>query len=840
MRIPAVLTIGLVLAGGMIPAYAAQGPLNPQAMRDWVIVPAEDAIPSETYAAKEFQSLFHQAAGIELPVAAKAQPSKNIFIGAGAAMKASPVGFSVEDLGEEGLRIRVTPENIAIAGGRPRGTLYGVYEFMERYAGVRFLTHDHTYIPEKKSWKIPIGDFTYIPPFAFRWSYYKENADHPEFAARLRVNTTTNDEKLGGVCRQSLISHTLHHYLPVEKYGKEHPEYFALVDGERKLEMWGGGPEPCVTNPEVIEIVAENVISDLDRHPGMQNVSVSQNDNDAYCRCENCEAINQREGTPMGSHLAFVNAVAERVEKAHPGVMVGTLAYWYTRKPPKTIKPRPNVQIQLCSIECCTLHPIDDPTCEKNREFCRDMEEWGKICDHIWVWNYNTNFRYYDLPFPNLRVISPNVQYFLKNHAKGLFMQANGNGNTGELCDLRNYVMARCIWNPELDSWELAKEFCRLHYGRSANVMIRYLTYVHDNAETSGFHPTCFPQPFEVGMTPKSAKKIYGLFQKALAKAENEAVRNRVEKASIASLRAVLETCGIYDVQNGILRVRYPELFGDLAGRYKELTRKHDQTRAEEWETIDHYYNLLDRATLQGFPARKLENASWSMTILPEENGKLIELRHKPSRRDLLMPAGYRSLRNAFDYLTLQELMVQGAHKDDPAAFQVESTGSSVHLSKILADGSLLERTIRLADDPPDAVRFETRITHKGSEAKTYRFRIHPEWFTGTVTQDDHVVSAYIKDQEWVKFNQNWTIPEKRNVEILQTARGGGYAFFNHKERYGLLLSYDPLDMERAAFEWNSQYPMAALDLFTNGVELKPGETFDYGYTVTSLAKPPM
>jgi len=67
----------------------------------------------------------------------------------------------------------------------------------------------------------------------------------------------------------------------------------------------------------------------------VRNISVSQNDNSAYCHCEACEAVNTREGTPMGSHLALVNAVAEQVEKAFPNVKVGTLAYWYTRKAPK-------------------------------------------------------------------------------------------------------------------------------------------------------------------------------------------------------------------------------------------------------------------------------------------------------------------------------------------------------------------------------------------------------------------------------------------------------------------------------------------------------------------------
>ena len=142
------------------------------------------------------------------------------------------------------------------------------------------------------------------------------------------------------------------------------------------------------------------VLDDLKAHPEKENISVSQNDNAKNCLCPNCKAIDDREGTPMGTLLEFVNAVADEVAKEHPDVKVGTLSYWYTRKPPKTLKPRPNVQIQLCSIECCLIHPINDPKCEKNVQFCQDMDEWGKLTKNIFIWNYNTNFSNYLLPCP--------------------------------------------------------------------------------------------------------------------------------------------------------------------------------------------------------------------------------------------------------------------------------------------------------------------------------------------------------------------------------------------------------------------------------------------------------
>ena len=100
----------------------------------------------------------------------------------------------------------------------------------------------------------------------------------------------------------------------------------------------------------------------------------------------------------MGAQLAFVNAVAERVEEVHPDGSVGTLAYVHTRKPPKTLRPRHNVRIQLSSTECCTLHTIDNPKC-KNWAFGKDLYEWSRICDDVWVWNYNTNFHASEFEF---------------------------------------------------------------------------------------------------------------------------------------------------------------------------------------------------------------------------------------------------------------------------------------------------------------------------------------------------------------------------------------------------------------------------------------------------------
>lgn len=550
---------------------ATGGDLAISTIQDWHITVSDDATASERYAAEEFQDWFNQATELTLSRSDANTDRGQIAIAA------------LPALGDEDIQITVESGQVQIHGGLPRGVLYAVYQFLEELVGIRFLTAEHTYISDASALKIPCGRYTYSPPFSFRWSYYRENSENPTFAAKRKINTVTGAENLGGTTQQQLINHSFHALVPYGTYGESHPEYYALVDGKRDTNTHGGGPQLCVTNPEVIEVAAASAIQQLTERPEAANISVSQADTAAYCRCEVCETLNTAEGTPMGSQLTFVNAVAERIEKVHPHVKVGTLAYWYTRKPPKTVTPRHNVQIQLCSIECCTLHAIDNPDCEQNQAFCQDTNEWGKICDDIWIWNYNTNFRSYDLPFPNLRSIEPNVRYFLRNNAKGVFMQANGNGLTGEFSDLRNYLISHLIWNPHLDAETLLNEFVNLHYEAAAPPILEYIAFLHDNADAKGLHPRCFPTPEDVGLDAESARTIFDYFQQALALADKSEIRARVEKASIPAYKAMLVAGG--DMESPKRQT--------LIDEYIALCERYNMSHAAETQAAEAYFEEL-------------------------------------------------------------------------------------------------------------------------------------------------------------------------------------------------------------------------------------------------------
>ena len=365
---------------------------------------------------------------------------------------------------------------------------------------------------------------------------------------RLRNNKQISGGKTENIevnTKLGRVNHSFHRQIPVSKYGDEHPEYFAIHDGvmRNKAEFSEGFEvQPCLTNPDVFKIVTESVLDELRDNPEKPFVSVAQNDNSFYCECSECAAIDEKEGSHSGSLLKFVNAVADKVAEDHPEATVGTFAYSYTRVPPKNITPRDNVLIQLCSIECSQIFPLDDPRSSNNVEFVKNTEDWGKICDNINIWTYNTNFHNYLLPCPNLWNIEPNIRFFVRNGAKGIFMQAQGNNTGGSFSDLRNYVTSRLLWNPELSGEELIDEFLKVHYGSAAPPIKEWLEQLRDSALKRGIEKDedCFAAPGDYGITPEIAMAGMEAMKKAMKLADNEAIQRRVEKASIYAYRAAV------------------------------------------------------------------------------------------------------------------------------------------------------------------------------------------------------------------------------------------------------------------------------------------------------------
>lgn len=502
---------------------------------DYTIVICKDASPSEQYAALELRQHLEEMTGVRLPIVTDCESprDKEIVLGWHTRAKENKIDFDAEKIGSSGFVIEFLDGNIYILGNEERGTLYGVYSLLEDDLGCRWYAPDVTVIPKTKRVVLDMKSRIERPPFEIRNVPYHEFIEHPEWAARNRLTNTWSGKmnaKYGGASPWAgKYCHTFERLVPPEEFFDTHPEYFAMVNAERDPKA-----QLCLSNPDVLAIVTTRVLDLLQKSPGKTLVSVSQNDGDrGYCECPHCKALDEREGSPSASIITFVNKVAESVEQHYPEVMVHTFAYTYGRKAPRSIKPRANVLVELCTIECSFTRPLNAETYENNRLLCKDMDGWKKLGAKLAVWDYVVNFHHYFMPFPNYDILAHNVRYFAECGVISLNEQANYESSGGELSLLRGWVLAKLLWNPHRDPKSLLGEFIDAYYQESAPPVFGYLDFlsrIAQNQTVCGIfgHP---PDLFDVD----SAKEADRFWEQAEALARNPEIRRRVELSRLST-----------------------------------------------------------------------------------------------------------------------------------------------------------------------------------------------------------------------------------------------------------------------------------------------------------------
>jgi hypothetical protein len=450
------------------------------------IVVAADASEPEQHAAQELAAFLGQITGATFELAAQEKAETScLFVGVGAAKQADRQ-FSAEGLGAEGIVLRTVGDDLILAGGQPRGTLYAVYTFLEDQLGCRWWSSTESTIPKKPTVSVEAVDVKYVPPLEYRSAFWFDAFDG-DWAARNKCNGQSHRLKAnqGGKHIYEGFVHTFYPLIPTQKYFAEHPEWFSEIKGRRTTER----AQLCLTNEEMRKELVKNLKERLRNNPAATIASVSQNDWHGNCQCKDCAAIEKEEGSPAGLMLRFVNAVAADIEPEFPNVAISTLAYQYTRKPPAITKPRHNVIVQLCSIECSFCKPLAD---ERNKAFADDIIGWSKISDRLYIWDYTTNFRHYVMPHPNLRVLGPNVRFFVDHNVKGIFEQGAYQSYGSEMAELRAWVLAKLLWDPSRDGEKLTNEFIESYYGPAAPEIRAYLKVTHDAVEQSGDWLGCF------------------------------------------------------------------------------------------------------------------------------------------------------------------------------------------------------------------------------------------------------------------------------------------------------------------------------------------------------------
>jgi len=558
-----------------------------------VVVVADDATEPEKHAASELVSFLEQVTGGEFDVVdqAEAGPSR-LLVGEGAARLADP-GLTVEGLGEEGLLIRTVGNDLVLAGGRPRGTLYAVYTFLEDEVGCRWWTSKVSTIPKKPTLRAGPLNVRFIPRLEYREPFWFDALDG-DWAVRNKCNGHADwlDARRGGKHIYEGFVHTFYSLIPPGKYFKDHPEWFSEIDGKRTYER----AQLCLTNEQMRRELVKNLKERLRAHPMATIASVSQNDWHGNCPCSRCRAIDEEEGGPSGSLLRFINAVAADIEPEFPQVAIDTLAYQYTRKPPAHVRPRHNVIVRLCSIECSFSTPL---AAERNKAFRDDIVRWSKICDRLYIWDYTTNFAHYILPHPNLRVLGPNVKFFVNHGVKGVFEQGAYHSYGSEMAELRGWVLAKLLWDPGRDPDALIDEFIAGYYGPAGDEIRAYLKVTHDAVEASGDPLGCFSPPDAGFLSLKTLSEgLQHLRAAEAAAGGDEALHHRVQVAQLPVLYAFIVRWDALRKEAAATGRPWPaaDTVQAVYERFMEIAQAEKVTHVAEGRRIDWLQRVVEQA----------------------------------------------------------------------------------------------------------------------------------------------------------------------------------------------------------------------------------------------------
>ena len=478
-----------------------------QGRSDYQITIASGAAPDELRAASEFQNYFHQITGVIIPIFSEetAPVSYEIIIGTTKRLDQYHVKTAFKPDEKDGFIILTKQNNLFIVGGSPKGTLNGVYTFFENYLGCRLYSPEVAVIPAQSKIVLPEIHDRQIPFFTYRELLFPGRYD-TNYLAWHKLHSH-HDGSWG------MWVHTFDDLIPPEKYFSEHPEYFSEINGKRADKS-----QLCLSNPDVFSILAGNLRKKMDARPEAYYWSVSQNDNFLSCQCDECKKIAEQYGGESGLMIWFVNQVAA----LFPEKTISTLAYQYTRSAPKHIKPLPNVNIMLCTIECNRSKPIaEDPS---SASFVKDIKAWTKLTDNILIWDYVVQFRNYISPFPNLDVLQPNLKFFADKGCRLMFQQGSSR-SLSEFVDLRSYIIAKLLWNPELDPKEIQSDFIYGYYGDAAPYISEYIGMIHDELESTGGDLWIYGYPY-TGIASFLRPSLIPVYTELLDKAQ-EAVKDQ-------------------------------------------------------------------------------------------------------------------------------------------------------------------------------------------------------------------------------------------------------------------------------------------------------------------------
>lgn len=486
MKRLSLLWLTFILLGFYHAAYADTFTLFEKEQSDYSIIISDSASSSEHFAAFELQKYLKEISGAKIQVKSEGsgKKGKRIIIGYNQSVLELKKNLQKPLSDEQSFYYFSVSGDIVILGGNEIGTLYGVYTFLEKELGCRWLTSQVSFVPKLSSWYFTSLDEASSPAFDYRYIYSKGSFNKLWSLKNKNNGLPGNHHTEYGIIKDCKIPfwsvHTFNRFVPPTKFFEAHPEYYSLINGKREPKQL------CLSNNNVKKICVDALRNIIKSNPGFIVYDLSQNDNITPCQCRKCKKLKQKDGSESGVVIWFVNSVAKKLKKEFPDKFIGTLAYQYTQNPPKAIKPDKNVAIRLSLINTCLIHNFEK--CPKNLNAGADVKGWSGLTNNLYIWDYISSSRLYYAAIPNFAAIKERIIFYKENGVKGVMFEGNTETEYGEFSSLRNYVIAKLLWNPYSNLDFLVTDYINHYYGNASSIMKEYYNMTQQRAIDTKSH----------------------------------------------------------------------------------------------------------------------------------------------------------------------------------------------------------------------------------------------------------------------------------------------------------------------------------------------------------------
>jgi len=432
--------------------------------------------------------------------------------------------WGVEGLSKVGYRLRTQNNDLFIEGATEAGLVNGIYGFLEEHLGVRWYIPGPLgeYVPKRRRILLSAIEETREPAIPSVTGFGGYQADPPKGVEWRRRN------RLAGF-QPYWHSHNWEGIIPICEV-HSHPEWFALIEGERKWQL-------CTTHPDVLRIAIQRVLEYFQKNPQAKTFSLSPNDFGKFCQCERCRALDRALGVdPFAAEgqftdrlVHFFNQIAEEVAKHYPDRLLCFYAYLTHTNPPQKVKPHPNLMPVICHTpwEFCHAHPIT-AECVPCKRFRQIVQGWRALCEHVGIYDYYGHWQWFG-QWPLVHTLKVDIPFYAKVGIEHLNSETHDDWWTQPLNILAAVKLA---WNPQTDTEALIRDFCRHLFAESSGPVYRYFT-MYENLMASMPLDAKNHEDWWIYPSADVVEKGRELLEEALQKARSELVRQRVRRLQI-------------------------------------------------------------------------------------------------------------------------------------------------------------------------------------------------------------------------------------------------------------------------------------------------------------------